>query len=186
MTRIHKHLTYANVTATIALFLVLGGGAAFAASQLPKNSVGTKQLKNNAVNSAKVKNHSLMAADFKAGQIPAGAVGPPGPTGPTGPAGPAGKDAFGELQYKVATTGNPSGSQNFIEVSCPSGWHVVGGGVFGTAEELGQNINSSYPSNGKGEFGNTAWAGWVNNQSGEAAEISALAICAKAEKVSGP
>jgi hypothetical protein len=38
-------LTYANVTATLALFLVLAGGTAFAATQLPANSVGTKQIK---------------------------------------------------------------------------------------------------------------------------------------------
>lgn len=37
-------LTYANVIATLALFIALGGGA-IAASQLGKNSVGSKQLK---------------------------------------------------------------------------------------------------------------------------------------------
>ena len=42
--RLRARLTYANVIATLALFLALGGGAAYAAS-LGKNSVGTKQLK---------------------------------------------------------------------------------------------------------------------------------------------
>ena len=84
---------------SVAVFLVLGGGAAFAATQLPKNSVGMKQLKRNAVtavkirknsvNSAKVKNHSLRAVDFEAGQLPAG---PQGKEGPRGPAGPQGKE----------------------------------------------------------------------------------------------
>jgi hypothetical protein len=64
MRQIRKRLTYANVMSSIAVFLVLGG-AAFAASGLPKNSVGTKQLKNNAVTSAKVKNNSLTGADIK-------------------------------------------------------------------------------------------------------------------------
>ena len=49
MKRLRKRLTYANVMSSIAVFLVLGGGAAFAAGKLAKNSVGTKQLKNNAV-----------------------------------------------------------------------------------------------------------------------------------------
>lgn len=40
---------------TIAVFLLLGGGAAFAASKLGKNSVGSKQLKNNAVTTKKIK-----------------------------------------------------------------------------------------------------------------------------------
>ncbi len=41
------------------------GGGAYAASQLPKNSVGTKQLKNNAVKGPKVADSSLTAADIK-------------------------------------------------------------------------------------------------------------------------
>jgi hypothetical protein len=48
-------ITYANVVSTLALVLVVGGGGAFAASQLARNSVGTKQLKNDAVTSAKIK-----------------------------------------------------------------------------------------------------------------------------------
>jgi hypothetical protein len=57
-------LTYANVVATLALVLAVGGASAFAATQLAKNSVGTKQLKNNAVTGAKVKNGSLSGADI--------------------------------------------------------------------------------------------------------------------------
>ncbi|HEX8959781.1 MAG TPA: hypothetical protein VF770_08155 [Solirubrobacterales bacterium] len=63
MRHIRKRLTYANVMSSIAVFLVLGG-AAFAATQLPKNSVGTKQLKKNAVIGSKVKNGSLTGADI--------------------------------------------------------------------------------------------------------------------------
>jgi hypothetical protein len=56
-------LTYANVMATIAVFIALGGSA-YAATQLKKNSVGAKQLKKNAVSGAKVKDGSLSAADI--------------------------------------------------------------------------------------------------------------------------
>ena len=79
----------------IALFVALGG-TSYAASQLPKNSVGATQIKANAVTSPKVKDGSLQASDFKAGELPAGAPGQTGPqgaqgaTGPAGPAGPAG------------------------------------------------------------------------------------------------
>ena len=62
----------AMVVACISLAIALSG-ASYAAVTLPRNSVGTTQLKNNAVNSAKVKNASLKAADFAAGQLPAGA-----------------------------------------------------------------------------------------------------------------
>ena len=82
--RPRPRLTYANVIATLALFLALGGATAFAASTLGKNSVGTKQLKKNAVTGAKVKDGSLSAGDFKAGQLPAGERGPQGVPGAPG------------------------------------------------------------------------------------------------------
>jgi len=89
--QIRRRLTYANVMSSIAVFLVLGG-AAFAAVQLPKNSVGTKQLKKSAVTSAKVKDGALKAVDFGAGQLPAGPKGDQGPTGKDGKEGKAGKE----------------------------------------------------------------------------------------------
>jgi hypothetical protein len=58
-------LTYANVISTLSLFLLLGGGAAFAASHLRKNSVGTKQIKNNAVTLKKIKKNSINSAKVK-------------------------------------------------------------------------------------------------------------------------
>jgi hypothetical protein len=71
------HLTYANVVSTICLFLLLGGVAWAADTQLAKNSVGTPQLKNGAVTGAKVKDGSLTGADVKAstlGQVPSAAT----------------------------------------------------------------------------------------------------------------
>jgi hypothetical protein len=59
MKRLRSKLTYGNVVATLALFLVLAGGSAFAASKLAKNSVGTKQIKNNAVTGAKIKDGAV-------------------------------------------------------------------------------------------------------------------------------
>jgi hypothetical protein len=93
MRAVQRHLTYANVVATICLFVVLGGSA-YAVTTLPDNAVGNRQLRANAVTAAKVKNGSLLAQDFKAGQLPrgrTGARGPAGMEGPPGPAGPAGQ-----------------------------------------------------------------------------------------------
>jgi hypothetical protein len=61
-------LTYANVMATIAVFIALGG-ASYAALRLPKNSVGPKQLKRNAVRTAKVKNEAITAAKVRKGTL---------------------------------------------------------------------------------------------------------------------
>jgi hypothetical protein len=66
--QLRKRLTYANVMSSIAVFLVLGGGAAIAAG-LAKNSVGPKQLKKNAVTSAKIKNNAVTAAKIQNGAI---------------------------------------------------------------------------------------------------------------------
>jgi hypothetical protein len=61
-------LTYANVMATIAVFIALGG-ASYAALKLPKNSVGSKQIKKNAVTTVKVKNEAVTAAKVKKGTL---------------------------------------------------------------------------------------------------------------------
>jgi hypothetical protein len=81
--KLRRHLTYANVISTVCLFLVLGGGAAFAATKLAKSSVGTEQLKGeavtkgkmapNSVNSKKVVNGSLTGEDIASstlGKVP--------------------------------------------------------------------------------------------------------------------
>lgn len=117
MNQIRKRLTYANVMSTIAVFLMLGGATAFAATQLPKNSVGPKQIRKNAVNSAKVKNHSLRAADFKQGQLPAGPQGPQGEKGDKGEKGEKGEKgdkgetgATGAPATKLFASVNSNGS----------------------------------------------------------------------------
>lgn len=76
MKRLAPHFSYANIVATLALFLVLTGGAAYAASHLGKNSVGTKQIKNGAVTPAK------LSASAKA--TTTGAPGAQGPKGEPG------------------------------------------------------------------------------------------------------
>jgi hypothetical protein len=84
MKRYIPRLTYANVVATVALFIALGG-AAYAATQLPKNSVGARQLKKAAVTPAKLSKSSKLALTGPKGEP--GAIGPQGLKGETGPAG---------------------------------------------------------------------------------------------------
>jgi hypothetical protein len=60
MKALRQKLTYANVVATLALVIAVGGGGALAATRmLPKNSVGTKQIRNHAITRAKIKIASL-------------------------------------------------------------------------------------------------------------------------------
>jgi hypothetical protein len=53
----------ALIVATVALVVAMAG-TTYAATQLPKNSVGAKQLKKDAVTGAKVKNGSLTGSDI--------------------------------------------------------------------------------------------------------------------------
>ena len=80
--RLRRHLTYANVIATVTAFVVLVGGTAFAANQLAKNSVGKKQLKANAVTTAKIKKNAITTAKIRADavdgtKVKAGSLGGP-------------------------------------------------------------------------------------------------------------
>lgn len=73
-----------------------------------------------------------------------------------------------------------------VQVDCEPGYHVIGGGIFGTSEALGQSVNSSYPSRRSSiEFGTEGWAGFVDNSTGSAEFARALAICAKVGNVRG-
>ena len=74
----HRPFSYANVAATLALFVALGG-TSYAAVTLAPASVKAKHLAAGAVTTAKVKNGSLKAADFASGHLPAGARGATGP-----------------------------------------------------------------------------------------------------------
>jgi len=68
MERLAGKLTYSNVVSTLCLFVLLGGGA-YAAANLPKNSVGAKQLKKNAVTNAKIKADAVTGAEVADGSL---------------------------------------------------------------------------------------------------------------------
>jgi hypothetical protein len=74
MKRFRGKLTYSNVVSTLCLFLLVGGGTAFAANQLGKNSVGSKQLKKNAVTAAKIKKGAITAAKLGTGAVTAKSI----------------------------------------------------------------------------------------------------------------
>jgi hypothetical protein len=63
--KLRSRLSYANVMSSIAVFIVLGGSA-YAATKLPKNSVGASQIKTGGVGSSEVKDGSLLVKDIKA------------------------------------------------------------------------------------------------------------------------
>lgn len=105
MNQIRKRLTYANVMSSIAVFLVLGGATAFAASQLGRNSVGSKQLKRNAVTAAKIKKNAVTKTKIKKGSIDSSKVADGSLTGADLN---AGSTPFTQVVYKARGTASVS------------------------------------------------------------------------------
>jgi hypothetical protein len=85
LNRLRKRLSYANVIATVALFMALGG-VSYAAATAAKNSVVSSSIKNgqvktadlanNAVTSPKIKDGQVKTADLAAGAVTASKLAP--------------------------------------------------------------------------------------------------------------
>jgi hypothetical protein len=72
--RIVDKLTYANVVASLALFLALGGGVVWAAgkigaSQLKANSVTAGKIKRNAISAGKIRPNAVTGTKIKSGSV---------------------------------------------------------------------------------------------------------------------
>ncbi len=95
-TKLRARLTYANVMATVAVFIALGGSSYAAITITGKNvknrSLTAKDIKKSSLTTREVKNRSLLAQDFKAGQLPAGPRGQQGVKGDKGAPGQDGLD----------------------------------------------------------------------------------------------
>jgi len=169
MTFLRRHLTSpAMLVACIALVVALGG-VSYAAAVLPKNSVGTPQLKKKAVTGAKVKNGSLTAADFKAGQLPAGPQGSQGPQGPKGDTGAPGISGYERIVGQGPVLN--SGEHATATASCPAGKKVLGGGP---QFDSGLELNESYAHE-------TEWKVVIRNPGPGSAGFSVVAYCAAVE-----
>ena len=96
MQRFKDRLTYANVMATLALFMALSGSS-YAIATLPRNSVGSKQLRSNSVGVSEIRRGAVRSSEIRDGAIRMrdishstkdslqGQIGPQGPSGPPAP-----------------------------------------------------------------------------------------------------
>ena len=64
MKRVRKHLTYANVMSSIAVFLMLGGATAFAATK-----IGANEIKANSIKTGKIVKEAVTAGKIKNGAV---------------------------------------------------------------------------------------------------------------------
>jgi hypothetical protein len=118
LARVRTRLTYANVTATLALFIALGG-TTYAAASLPRHSVGSVQLRagavttsklhSGAVRSAQIRDRSISLTDISTSARTAlrGAQGPAG-----APGAPATSDRAAIASSGVMAAGNARGASH--------------------------------------------------------------------------
>ncbi len=149
MHKLRPHLSYANVMVTILTFLVLGGGGAYAASHLSKNSVGTKQIKAGAVTLSKI--NSAAQSSLK------GQTGPPGANGTNG--------ATNLIIRNATGTGSAT-------ASCNPGEHATGGGAI---DNTGGALQSSYPN---AALNGTPSGGWTGIAVTGTDSVTVRVVCA--------
>ena len=89
---VRRHFDYSNVMSTLAVFLVVAGGTAIAATQAGRNSVNSKSVTNEslrskdlkdnkAVRSSDVEDDSLTGSDVDEGSLRGLSASPTGPAG---------------------------------------------------------------------------------------------------------
>jgi hypothetical protein len=117
MRAIRSHLTYANAAATLALFIALGTGTAFAltvdSADVANNSIKSKDLKDNkAVTGRDVKNRTLLCEDFRADQSAC-----------------TGGDPAGLTNLTIRSNTDTVGAGGTVGVDCAPGERATGGGA---------------------------------------------------------
>ena len=160
---VRRRISYANVIATVALFVALGGSS-YAALNLPRGSVGPTQLKKGAVTTSKIKRNAVTGAKAREAtfdSVPAAATA----------------DALSNIDYEQVTLNNPPGQVAQGTAVCDSGRRVVGGGIR-VGDPFSQFIIDSAPS------GTTGWTGFVANGGDVPLPFTVTAICARARGTS--
>lgn len=173
MKRITPHLTYANVVATIALILALGGtawaltvtgadvkdrsltGADIQSLSIPPrtlatNSITTAKIAPGAITSAKVADSSITSSDLNAA-LAAQTINP-------------------AVVQSVTTGSIPTGQTITSAPTCGSGDAIGGGATFDDPPSNAQVVRS-WPSDAH------TWSSTINNMSGGPLSYTAYAVC---------
>jgi hypothetical protein len=165
-----SRLSYANVTASLALFVALGG-TSYAAIKLPARSVGTIQLKSRAVTNAKIAPNAVDGSKVRDGSLTGLDI-----AGKVAAAITADRLAY-VRHITVVATNDPAPAGSFSTkggvAACPPGTFVVGGGV-SLGDRSVQLVSGSYPSS------TTAWTAEVDNVAPATPSFTVYAVCAPA------
>jgi hypothetical protein len=170
MEGLRRHLSYANIVATLALIFAMGRGA-FAARHYVINS--TRQINPKVLKKLR------------------GAEGSVGPTGPRGEPGADGTNGATNVVVRSADKKTPAGGDGFARAECKPGERAKGGGetlIAGSTAELWYFDPGGRPIFEAGEEGPppkpegrtpVGWlSGWAND-SGAEVTIRVYVVCAK-------
>jgi hypothetical protein len=186
-----NRLSYANVVASLALFVAIGGSSYAAISvtgaQVRDGSLSGRDVHNGSLTGKDVRDGTLRRADFAANELPSGRPGPAGPQGPqgdpgaTGPAGPAGaagpRGESGTAGVHKVTKSFllAAHEQSFPNVDCPAGEKATGGGVEATSGDVRTLLDAPESAGSDEPIG---WAAGFVNDANVERQVFVLAICA--------
>jgi hypothetical protein len=144
MKSVRKRITYANVMSSIAVFLVLGGATAFAATK-----IGANEIKANSIKTGKIVKEAVTAGKIKNGAVTGGKLADGSVNGPKildssingakildGSVGEAdlANEAVGNAKIKNGAVTSSKLAPGTLDPVCPGGTTSVGGLCFETAE----------------------------------------------------
>jgi hypothetical protein len=186
-----RRLSYANVTATLALFIALGGGAYAAAGSPFVGSSGAisgcVKTKGGPLTIVKAgrkcpKGTVSLVLNTKGATGPQGATGATGAAGATGtgtkgeqgPPGPSGISDYQKVESSFKKSSGGSTNVGGATAECPAGTSLLGGG-YNTTEE---NLKIFMSENGPTDSGE-GWEAVALSGSSATFEVKAYAFCAK-------
>jgi len=154
--RLRRHLTYANVMATIAVFGVLAGSGAYAASK-----IGTRDIENGAVTAKKLHKKAVKTSRIAAAAVTSEKIG----------SGQVGGKALGTITERSATDADiPPGDSGQAEVQCHANEQVVSGGSDYTGTDVSITASRFEPPNG--------WSVFLDNEAASGnADLTTHAYC---------
>ncbi len=179
MKRIQKVLSFSNVVAVLALFLVLGGSVYAASNKIPGTQIKPKSLPGN-----RIKARSLTGAQIKARTLTGAKIKPRSLTGKQivgGSLTGVSAASLGSVQYSVTTTtlvarGLSAGTST--SAACPPGLIVIGGGAV-VSNDARATVNDSGP-----QVSRTGWEATAHAWD-EGATMTVTAICTAVASTAG-
>ena len=163
-TSVRERLTYANVVATIALFMA-AGGTSYAAL-----TITGKNVRNNSLTGRDIKNRSLGAGEFRPGQLPAGRQGPKGDRGEAGA-------TSAVVRYGPVSAPYAGGGFGTSTAQCQAGEKALGGGAINTAQS--QYVITSGPGSASDGQPATTWVAISGATTGSGFTTQAVVVCAR-------